>query len=338
MAPSIEEQAAQRTTQMRAVVANQYGSPDVLRVDDVPVPTPDTDELLIRVRATVVGPSDAAAREGSPFPIRLFNGLRRPKAVPGDVFAGEVEAVGRDVVQFAPGDDVFGTVAPGSGAHAEYLCVPEDGAVAVMPSILTYSEAAAVCDGGLTAMEFLTAHADLHVGESILINGASGSIGTAAVQIAAEAGATVTGVCSTAHVDLVRSLGAAAVVDYTTTDFTMTGAAYDVIFDVVGKRSFAECRDSLTPGGRYLTTVPSVDILIRMAQTRLIGDKRATFAATGVASAATKRAHLVALRDRVEAGEFRPVIDREYTLDAIADAHRHIDTGHKTGSVVVVPE
>ncbi len=338
MTPSVEEQPAESHTRMRAVVAETYGSADVLRVEEVAMPSPDDDEVLVRIHATVVGPPDSAAREGRPFLIRFFNGLRRPTAVPGDVFAGEVVAVGRNVVQFAPGDDVFGTAAPGSGAHAEYLCLPADGAMAVMPSTLTYSEAAAVCDGGLTAMAFLEDHAHLQAGQSILINGASGSVGTAAVQIARGLGATVTGVCSTANVELVRLLGAETVIDYTVTDFAATETTYDVIFDAVGKRPYSTCRGSLTPGGRYLTTVLSVRILLQMLSTRLVGDKRAIFAATGLASPLTKRAHLHTLRDLVESGTFRPVIDRTYSLDDIADAHRYVDTGHKTGSVVVTVE
>ncbi|QOS13552.1 oxidoreductase (homolog to zinc-containing alcohol dehydrogenase) (plasmid) [Haloferax gibbonsii] len=323
---------------MRAVVAKTYGSADVLRVEEVATPIPDDDEVLVRIHATVVGPPDSATREGRPFLIRFFSGLRRPTAVPGDVFAGEVVAVGRSVVQFAPGDDVFGTAAPGSGAHAEYLCLPADGAIAVMPSELTYREAAAVCDGGLTAMAFLEDHAHLQADESILVNGASGSVGTAAVQIASALGATVTGVCSTANVDLVRSLGAETVIDYTTTDFAATGTTYDVIFDAVGKRPYSTCKDSLAPGGRYLTTVLSVQILLQMLSTRLVGDRRASFAATGLGSAETKREHLHTLRDLVESGVFRPVIDRVYALDDIADAHRYVDTGHKVGSVLVTVE
>jgi NADPH:quinone reductase-like Zn-dependent oxidoreductase len=335
MTPSVEEQSAKSRTQMRAVVAERYGAADVLHVEEVTTPIPDDDEVLVRIHATVVGPPDSAAREGRPLLIRFFNGLRRPTAVPGDVFAGQIVAVGRDVVQFAPGDDVFGTAAPGSGAHAEYLCLPADGALAVMPSELTYSEAAAVCDGGLTAMAFLEDHAHLQAGESILVNGASGSVGTAAVQIASALGATVTGVCSTANVELVRSLGAETVIDYTTTDFTATDTTYDVIFDAVGKRPYSTCKESLAPGGRYLTTVLSTRILLQMLSTRLVGDKRAIFAATGLGAAETKRAHLHALRELVESGAFRPVIDRAYALDDIAEAHRYVDTGHKVGSVLV---
>jgi NADPH:quinone reductase-like Zn-dependent oxidoreductase len=338
MTTSVGEKSTQGRTQMRAVVATTYGSPEVLHVDEVAKPVPDDDEVLVRVRAAIVGPPDSAAREGSPFPIRFFSGLRRPNAVPGDVFAGEIEAVGRDVVGFAPGDAVFGTTAPGSGAHAEYLCLPENGAVTIMPSNLTYDEAAAVCDGGLTAMAFVKDHAHVRPGDSVLVNGASGSVGTAAVQLATGFGATVTGVCSTAKVELVRSLGAETVIDYTRTDFTTTGATYDVIFDAVGTRSYPECKASLNAGGRYLTTVPSVGILLRMAWTQVVGDRRATFAATGLSSKRTKRSHLAALRDLVERGAFRPVIDRAYSLDDIADAHRYVDIGHKTGSVVVTME
>jgi NADPH:quinone reductase-like Zn-dependent oxidoreductase len=320
---------------MRAVVAANYGSPDVLRIAAVPKPTPEADEVLIRVSASTVGPAESAAREGKPFVVRFFSGLRRPNAIPGDVLAGEIEAVGADVTRFAVGDRVFGTTAPETGAHAEYVCLPEDGALAVMPSGASYAEAAAVGDGGLTAMGFLRGAADVRPGQSVLVNGASGAIGTAAVQLAKTFGARVTGVCGTRNVELVQSLGADAVVDYTVTDFTETGEQYDVIFDAVGKSSYSRCAGSLTRDGVYLTTVPSAAILLQMGRTKLFGPKKAAFAATGLSAPGKKRDSLRFLGERVEAGDLRPVIGRRYPLEAVGDAHRYVDTGHKRGSAVL---
>ena len=323
---------------MNAVVTTRYGSPDVLEVRAVEKPTPGEDEVLVRVNATTVGPADSAFRAGRPFLVRAFSGLRRPKSIPGDVFAGEIEAVGSDVTRFAEGDPVFGTTAPDTGAHAEYVCVSEDAALLVKPSNVSDAEAAAVCDGALTAMGFLRDVADIQPGQSVLINGASGSIGTAAVQLAKHFGAEVTGVCSTANVDLVESLGADSVIDYTETDFTTTERTYDVIFDAVAKRSYSECKGSLERGGIYMSTVPGAAIFLQMAWTKLFGSKRAVFAATGMKSPTEKLAHLRFLEERLEAGEFRSIIDRTYPLEEIAEAHRHVDSGHKVGNVVVTME
>lgn len=320
---------------MTAVVAPRYGSPDVLTVTEVPRPTPEADEVLIEVRASTVGPADSAFREGRPLPVRIFGGLRRPKAIPGDVFAGAVAEIGPDVTMFAEGDLVMGTTAPETGAHAEYVCLSEDDAVTIKPANMSEAEAAAVCDGALTALAFLQDTASLGPGDSILINGASGSIGTAAVQLAKHFGATVTGVCSTRNVALVESLGADAVIDYTATDFTRTGERYDVIFDAVGKSSYARCRDSLRPGGRYMTTVPSAATILWMAWTRFVGDRRALFAATGLRSASKKRTDLRLLRTLCENGTLEPVIDSRYSLAEIAEAHRYVDTGRKRGSAII---
>lgn len=320
---------------MKAVVATKYGSPDVLRVTEVAKPEPKNNEVLIRITATTVGPSDSASRRGKPFVVRFFSGLTKPNSILGDVLAGEVEAVGSDVTRFSDGDRVFGTAAPDSGAHAEYICLPEDGALAVMPSNMSDSEAAAVCDGALTAMGFLRDTAAIQRHQSILINGASGSIGTFAIQLANHFGAEVTGVCSTKNVDLVKSLGADTVIDYTQTDFTTLDKQYDIIFDAVGKSSYSRCEDSLKRGGIYMTTVPSSAVLFRMGWTKLFGSKRAVFTATGLKSPETKVAHLQSLRKLIEAGEIHSVIDRRYSLDEIADAHRYVDTGHKTGNVVI---
>jgi NADPH:quinone reductase-like Zn-dependent oxidoreductase len=320
---------------MRAVAAGAYGGPEVLRLYSAPKPSPEPDEVLVRVRASTVGPADSAMREGRPFPVRLFSGLRRPTSVPGDAFAGEVAAVGGDVARFAAGDRVFGTTAPASGAHAEYVCVPEDGTLELTPAGASDAEAAAVADNGLTALLFLREVADLRPGQSVLVNGASGGIGTFAVQLAAHVGAEVTGVCGTRNVDLVRSLGADAVVDYTATDVAGTGETYDVVFDAVGRGSFRQFEDALNPGGLYVTTVPSVGTLLDVARTRLVADRRAVFAATGMKPASVRKKYLGELRKLLDAGEIRPVIGRRYPVAEIVEAHRYVDTGHKRGTAVV---
>jgi NADPH:quinone reductase-like Zn-dependent oxidoreductase len=320
---------------MRVVAADEYGGPGVLRLSSAPKPIPEDDEVLVRVRESTVGPADSAMREGRPFPVRFFSGLRRPTSIPGDAFAGEIATIGKDVTRFAIGDRVFGTTAPDSGAHAEYVCVPEDGTLELTPAGVNDAEAAAVADNGLTAILFLRDVADLQPDQSILVNGASGGIGTFTVQLATHVDARVTGVCSTKNVDLVRSLGADAVVDYTTTDVARTGETYDVIFDAVGRGSFAGFEDALNPGGLYMTTVPSVGILLDMARTRLVGDRRAVFAATGTKPVGMRKRYLGELRALLDAGEIRSVIGRRYPVAEIVEAHRYVDTGHKRGTAVV---
>ncbi len=320
---------------MKAVAATEYGGPEVLGLYATPKPTPKPDEVLVRVRASTVGPANSAMREGRPFPVRFFSGIRRPTSIPGDAFAGEIAASGREVTRFAVGDRVFGTTAPDSGAHAEYVCVPEDGTLELTPADVSDAEAAAVADNGLTAILFLHDVADLQPGQSVLVNGASGGIGTFAVQLATHVGAEVTGVCSTRNVDLVRSLGAHAVVDYTTTDVAEIGETYDVIFDAVGRGSFAGFEDALNPGGLYMTTVPSVGIFLDMARTRLVGDRRAVFAATGMKPASVRKQYLGELRELLDDGVIRSVIGRRYPVAEIVEAHRYVDTGHKRGTAVV---
>ncbi|WP_254532765.1 NAD(P)-dependent alcohol dehydrogenase [Natrinema gelatinilyticum] len=335
MSTTTTERTTRTDTRMKAVAAREYGGPEVLQLCSAPKPTPEHDEVLIRVRTSTVGPANSAMREGRPFPVRFFSGLRRPTSIPGDAFAGEIAAVGRDVTRFAVGDRVFGTTAPESGAHAEYVCVPEDGTLELTPAGVSNAEAAAVADNGLTAVLFLRDVADLQPGQSILVNGASGGIGTFAVQLATHAGAEVTGVCSTRNVDLVRSLGADAVVDYTTTDVAGTGETYDVIFDAVGKGSFAQFENALNPDGLYMTTVPSVGILLYMAWTRLVGDRRAVFAATGMKPAGVRKKYLGELRELLDSGMIRSVIGRRYPVAEIVEAYRYVDTGHKRGTAVV---
>jgi NADPH:quinone reductase-like Zn-dependent oxidoreductase len=319
---------------VKAALRDRYGSADVVRVGDVPTPVPGDDEVLVRVHAAVVGVVDSVAREGSPRYARLYFGLLRPRfPLLGSDFAGRVEAVGPAVTRFAVGDEVFGTVAPRFGAHAEYVRLSQDAALARKPARLTYAQAAALVD--TTALVFLRDKAHLTSGQSVLVNGASGSVGTSAVQLARHFGAQVTGVCSGPNTDLVEGLGAGAVLDYTTSDFTRAGTVYDVVFDVAGTSSFARSRGVVRRGGVYLTTEASPMILLRMAWTARFGDRRAIVAFTGLRDAAAKRADLAYLAGLADAGELVPVVDTCYPLADIADAYRHVDRGHKRGNVIV---
>jgi NADPH:quinone reductase-like Zn-dependent oxidoreductase len=315
---------------MRAVVYDRYGPPEVQRLADVERPVPKEDEILVRIHATTVNRTDCGWRSAKPFIVRYFIGLLRPKrTILGMELAGEVEAVGAAVTEFDMGDRVFGVKS--FGAHAEFICVRESDPVAHKPSEMTFEEAAAVCDGASTALSCLR-RADLREGQTILVYGASGSIGTSAVQLAKYFGAHVTGVCNTKNVELVSSLGADEVVDYLQEDFTKNGKTYDVIFDSVGKSSFRRCRRSLKPGGLYLETdlgflwhVPFLALL-----TRWIGDKRV---ALGIAKYTKK--DILLLKELIEAGKYRAVIDRSYPLEDVVEATRYVETQQKTGNVVL---
>ena len=315
---------------MRAVVYERYGPPDVLRLEDVERPVPEDDEVLVKIHATTVNRSDCGWRVAEPFMTRFFTGLLRPKRkILGSELAGEVEAVGAAVSEFEVGDEVFGLR---WGAHAEYVCVRETGALAHKPAGMTFEEAAAVCDGAIIAMACLR-NADLRQGRSILIYGASGSIGTAAVQLARHFDAHVTAVCNTKNVELARSLGADEVIDYLHEDFTKNGKTYDVIVDAVGKHSFRRCRRSLKPGGKYFETdlgfmwhVPLLALL-----TRWIGDKKVT-----IAMPKYTRQNVLFLKQLIDAAEYRAVIDRSYPLEQVVEATRYVETGQKTGNVVLV--
>jgi NADPH:quinone reductase-like Zn-dependent oxidoreductase len=320
---------------MKAMVYTTYGRPDVVKLQEVTSPIPAAGEVLVRIRAALVTPSDVVSRAGTPYFARLYFGLTKPKfPVLGSEFAGEIAAVGPGVTRFQVGDEVFGGDKT-LGAHAEYLCVAEGGAIALKPASLGFEESVAVIDGAMTALPFLRDSARLRRGQGILINGASGAVGVAAVQLAKHIGATVTAVCSTSNRELVASLGADAVIDYTTEDFTRGGRQYDVIFDAVGKRSFAKCRRALAAGGIYLTTVPSPAILLAKAWTARFGKRRAGIAFTGLRDPAEKADDLAFLTALVEAGSLVPVIDRRYPLEQIALAHEYVDTGRKRGSVVI---
>lgn len=316
---------------MNAVVQREYGGPDVLRVEQVAKPTPNDDEVLIRIRATTVTAADCLVRTGGPLWGRVILGFRRPRRpIIGTELAGDVEAVGRNVRRFRAGDAVYGFTGFALGAYAEYTCLPERASLAARPTGTTWDEAAALVDGASTALFFLRDKAKLRSGQHVLINGASGSIGCYAVQLAKHLGAEVTGVCSSANVERVRALGADHVVDYTTEDFTSASTAYDVVFDAVARSSFPQCRRVLTPQGVYVTTMIAAPILLQSLWTSIRGGARAMWGMS-----VEKREHLLVLADLVERGILKPIIDRRYPMAQIADAHRYVDSGHKRGNVVI---
>jgi NADPH:quinone reductase-like Zn-dependent oxidoreductase len=323
--------ATVQSSMMKAVVNTRYGSPDVLEIRQVPKPQPKAGEVLIRVHATTVGRTDCGMLRARPFVVRFFMGLRRPKrTVLGMDFAGEVEAVGAGVASFTPGDRVFGMSTDDFGAHAEYLCVPEKGALAAMPTGARFDEAV-VCEGAWYA-DMLLREFGLKPGDRILIYGASGAIGTAAVQLAKSYGADVTAVVAARHLDLVKSLGANRAVDYTSQDFTQIGETYDFVLDAVGKTTFFRCRRLLRPGGVFAATDlgPWCQNPLLAIWSSITRSNRVVFPLPK-----SSQAFVDFLRARMEAGEFRAVIDRKYPLEAIADAYRYVETGQKTGIVVI---
>jgi NADPH:quinone reductase-like Zn-dependent oxidoreductase len=321
---------------MKAVTYYKYGTPDVLRVEDVETPAPGDGDVLVRIHATVVTATDAIFRAGDPFFSRMATGPIRPKArTLGGEFAGEVVAAGKGVTRFAVGDQVFGDTGPQFGAHAEYVRVPENGALALMPAGLDHAQAVAALDGVLTALPFLRDHARLRKGQEVLVNGAAGAVGAAAVRLAKHFGARVTGVCSTAKREMVTSLGADEVIDYTGQDFTRGDRAYDVVFDAAGKSSFQRSKRVLKAGGVYLSTTPSPGILLQSFWTRRFGDKRAVIAFTGLRPAADKAEDLRFLTRISEAGLMRSAIDGRYPLAQAAEAHRRVDSGLKQGCVLL---
>jgi NADPH:quinone reductase-like Zn-dependent oxidoreductase len=317
---------------MRAVVHDRYGPPEVLRLEDVERPVPKDDEVFIKVHATAVNRTDTGLRSAEYFISRFLTGLLRPKRqIPGTELAGEVEAVGAAVTEFEVGDHVFGVSSRTAGAHAEFICLPESAPLAHKPTDMSFEEAAAVCDGAILALSYLR-RMDLRKRPKILIYGASGSIGTAGVQLAKYFGADVTAVCNTKSVELVKSLGAERVIDYTQEDFTKGSETYDFIFDAVGKLSFKRCRGSLKPGGIYGSTDlgPYWQNPFLALWTSRIGDKKVLFPIPRY----TKK-DVVFVKKLIEAGEYRAVIDRRYLLEDVVEANRYVETGHKTGNVVL---
>ena len=322
---------------MRAVVYDRYGPPEVLRLEDVARPIPTEDEVLVRIHATTVNRLDTATREANrrsglaiSFISRLVSGLRRPRQrILGTEFAGEVEAVGAAVSEFAVDDQVFGTSGLRFGAHAEFIAMRVSARIAHLPAGMSFVEAAPICDGALNALTCLK-QADLREGRRIVVYGASGAIGTAGVQLAKHFGADVTAVCNTKNIELVRSLGADRVIDYTQEDFTKNGQTYDVIFDAVGKHSFTRCRGSLKPGGVYLPTDGFANLMWALVTPR-IGGKKVLFQ---IPPRQTKE-DVLFLKELIEAGKYRPVIDRLYPLEDVVQATKYVETEQKVGNVVL---
>jgi NADPH:quinone reductase-like Zn-dependent oxidoreductase len=329
---------------MKAIFYSKYGSPDVLHLQEMAKPVPKDNQVLIKNYATTVNFGDLMARNFKAVSPREFNmtflfwllakisfGLNQPKiTVLGNEFAGEVEAVGKAVTRFKPGDPVFGYLGQSFGAYAEYFCMPEDGVLAMKPANLSYEEAAVLPYGAIMALNLLR-KANLQPGQKVLINGASGGIGSAAVQIASHLGAEVTGVCGTPRLDFVKSLGATKVIDYTKEDFTQNGETYDLIFDILGKSSFARCKNSLKPNGILLFASFKIKQLFQMLWTSMTGGKKVICA---IAPGSVD--DLISVKELVEAGKINAVIDRCYPMEKAAEAHRYVEGGHKKGNVVIM--
>lgn len=320
---------------MKAVVYENYGPPDVLQLKEVDKPIPKDDEVRIKIHATTVTAADGLMRRGGDsFIGKIVLGFPQPRKkyrIPGIELAGEIDAVGKKVTRFTVGDQVYGFRGFGTGACAQYKCMAEKGSLAPKPANLNYNEAASVVDGASTALFFLQGKANIQPGQHVLINGASGSIGTFAVQLAKYFGAEVTGVCSTSNLDMVTSLGADRVIDYTQEDFTNNGERYDIIFDTVGKSSWSKCKGALKQNGFYLVTTGSfLAAYGRTFWTARFGSKKHVFAMS-----VEKNEALVFLKQLIEAGTIKPIIDRVYPMAQIVDAHRYVDTGRKKGNVVI---
>ena len=320
---------------MKAIIHTKYGSPEVLQLKEVEKPIPKNNEVLIKVYSTTVNRTDCGFRSAEYFISRFFSGLFRPKnQILGNEFAGKIEAVGKDVSSFKPGDKVFGYNDVTFGAHAEYMVMAEDGSITTMPANTTYEQAAPITEGGHYALCDIRA-AKIRSGQKVLINGATGAIGSAAVQLVRYFGAEVTAVCDTKNVEMVKSLGANKVIDYTKQDFTKIKQTFDVVFDAVGKSSFGKCKPLLVKGGIYMSTE-----LGYMAQnpflaliTPLLGGKKVLFPIPSIS-----KEDVIFLKELVESGKYKPVIDRQYALEQIVEATRYVETRQKIGNVIISVE
>ncbi|SHI45445.1 NADPH:quinone reductase [Tangfeifania diversioriginum] len=328
-----------KTKMMKAIVATGYGAPNVLKLQQVEKPQPKENEVLVKVHANSATTADGMMRTGKPYFGRLMTGLTKPKhAIPGTGFAGIVETVGENVTSFKTGDRVFGETTLGFSTNAEFVAVPENGVILPMPENMSYAEGATYGDGHVTSLNFLKEIAQIKPGQKVLINGASGSLGTAAVQIAKYMGAEVTGVTSTRNVGLVKSLGADHVIDYTKKDFTKVNETYDVVFDTVGKSSFSESKNILTESGLYVSPVLKFSLLLQMMRTSVFSKKKAKFSATGLLKEFELRELFAELLKISKEGKLKTVIDRQYPLEKVAEAHTYIASGHKKGNVVIIVE
>ena len=324
---------------MKAILVTRYGGPEVLQVKDVPTPSTKENEVMLKIHAAAVNNTDPVFRKGKPFISRIFTGLLKPKhPIPGDVLAGEVIVIGKNVTRFKIGDRVYGYTTATLGAHAQYICLSENSAITIIPENISYEEAAGIVDGGHTALVFLRDKGEIGNKQKVLIYGASGSIGTAAVQLSSAYGAEVTGVCSTTNIEMIKSLGVKRAIDYTKNDFTQENIKYDIIFDTVAKKSFSQCKNVLTENGIYLTTFPTLGVLFKgLFQSKRKG-KRAFFVAAGMKPVNEKIENLQYLSELMKNKKIKTVISKRYSMDDVAEAHRYVETGHKKGNVVVKVE
>lgn len=324
------------TQNLHAWSVMAYGDPEQLAPVSRPLPTPEPNQVLIRICASAVSRADGMFRAGTPRFARLFVGLKRPKRdLIGTCFSGEVIANGSAVARFAPGDQVYGMAGMSFGANASHICLDEEAVLMHKPEALSHQEAAVMGDGPVTSLNLLREIAQLRPGEKVLVLGAAGSLGTAAVQIAAALGAEVTGTCSARNAGLVASLGASQVIDYGTEDFARSGRQYDVIYDTLGISSFGAAKHALTRSGRYVCAVMSGGLLLDVLRTSLFGKRKALFSATGMLKPEDQRALHGDLIGMVEADRFAPVMDRTYPFEQLVEAHRYMETGHKRGNVVI---
>jgi NADPH:quinone reductase-like Zn-dependent oxidoreductase len=322
------------TKKMKAIICTKYGSPEVLQLTEVDKPTPKENEVLIKIHATTVSSADVLMRKSESFMSRVILGFSKPSKkyrIMGLELAGEIESVGKDANRFKPGDQVLGFTGFNPGTYAEYICMKEKGSLSLKPSNVSYEEAVSVVDSASTALFFLKDKANIQKGQKVLIIGASGGIGSYAVQLAKVLEAEVTGICSTSNVDMVRSLGADKVIDYTKEDFTKSGETYDIIFDTAGKSSFRQCKSSLKKNGLYLvTTGAMIKNYLLTFWTNLFSGKKFIFAMS-----VEKNEALSFIKKQIEAGRLKPIIDQTYSLEQIIEAHKYVEQGRKKGNVVI---
>ena len=318
---------------MKAIVNNRYGPPNVLEHAELEKPSPDNNEILVSIKATTVTTADCTMRRGDTFLSRIVLGFSKPRKkyqILGTEFSGVIESIGNKVSIFKPGDEVYAFRGFGTGCYAEYKCIKENASIALKPENMNFAEAASFVDGATTALFFLKDKANIQKGQKVLINGASGSIGSAAVQLGKYFGAEITGVCSTKNIEMVKALGADHVIDYSKTDFTKTGELYDIIFDTVSKSSFSQSKSSLNISGKYIVTDMSFNRVVLSFLTKLCKKRKLIFAMS-----VNKTEGLKYIKSLIEKGHLKTVIDRHYNLNEISHAHKYVEEGHKRGNVVI---
>lgn len=320
---------------MKAITYETYGESEVLTLQEVEKPAPKMDEVLIKVYATTVTSADIMMRKGKPVIGRLYLGLKKPiRPILGFEFAGEIVSIGQNVTLFKVGDKVFGGTTT-LGCYAEYVCVSEKDVLTTIPDNVSFEEAAPVSGSAITVLNFLKGIAKIQPNQKVLINGASGGVGTYAVQIAKYLGAEVTAVCSTSNMDMVKTLGADKVIDYTNEDFTQNGVAYDVIFDTVSKRTFSECKNALAPNGIYLPIVIDITLFLQMIWTSIVGGKQVKSSSTGLLPTKVRLNYLKEIKELLKTGKIKTVTDKSYPLSQMATAHAYVEKGHKKGNLVI---